>query len=63
MLRGKVKLKNLPHPNMSLHIGDIKGKDSVICKNANLKSTETVKKHSNIRSLPTCHHCSITDHI
>jgi hypothetical protein len=23
MLRGKVKLKNLPHPNMSLHIGVI----------------------------------------
>jgi hypothetical protein len=22
MLQGKVKLKNLPHPNMSLHIGD-----------------------------------------
>jgi hypothetical protein len=26
---------------------DMKGKDSVICKNANLKTPETVKKHSN----------------
>jgi hypothetical protein len=37
------------------HRRHIKGKDSVICKNANLKSIETVKKHSNKRSLPTCH--------
>jgi hypothetical protein len=41
----------------------IKGKDSVICKNSNQKSAETVKKHSNKRSLPTCHHCGITGHI
>jgi hypothetical protein len=40
-----------------------KGKGNIICENANLKSAETVKKHSNKRSLPTCHHCSITSHI
>jgi hypothetical protein len=45
------------------HRRHIKGKDSVICKNANLKSAEIVKKHSNKRSLPTCHHCSITGYI
>jgi hypothetical protein len=45
------------------HRRHIKGKDSVICKNANLKSAETIKKHSNKRSLPTCHHCGITGHI
>jgi len=45
------------------HRRHIKGKDSVICKNANLKSIETVKKHSKKRILPTCHHCDITDHI
>jgi len=63
MLWGKVKLKILPHQNMSLHIGDIKGKGNVICKNANHNSAENVKKHSNKRSLPTCHHCGITNHI
>jgi len=41
----------------------IKGKDSVICKNANHNSGKTVKKHSNKRSLPTSHHCGITGHI
>jgi hypothetical protein len=41
----------------------IKGKSNVICKNANHNSAENVKKHSNKRSLPTCHHCSITGHI
>jgi len=41
----------------------IKGNDSVICKNANINSAETVKKHSNKRSLPTYHHCGITGHI
>jgi hypothetical protein len=45
------------------HRRHIKGKDNVICKNANLNSAETVKKHSNKRNLPTCHHCGITDHI
>jgi hypothetical protein len=41
----------------------IKGKDSVICKNANLKSAETIKKYSNKRSLPTYHHCGIIGQI
>jgi hypothetical protein len=45
------------------HRRHIKGKGNVICKNANHNSTEYVKKHSNKRSLPTCHHCSITGHI
>jgi len=43
------------------HRRHIKGKDNVICKNANYNSAENVKKHS--RSLPTCHCCSITGHI
>jgi hypothetical protein len=41
----------------------IKGKGNVICKNANYESAENVKKHSNKRSLPSCHHCGITGHI
>jgi hypothetical protein len=41
----------------------IKGKDNVICKNANYNSAENVKKHSNKRSFPTCHHCGNTGHI
>lgn len=45
------------------HRRHIKGKGNVICKNANYNSTENVKKHSNKRSLPTCHHCGITGHI
>jgi hypothetical protein len=45
------------------HRRHIKGKGNVVCKNANLNSAENVKKHSNKRSLPTCHHCGITDHI
>jgi hypothetical protein len=45
------------------HRRHIEGKDSVICKNANLKIVKTVKKHSNKRSLPTYHHCGITGHI
>jgi hypothetical protein len=45
------------------HRRHIKGKGNVVCKNANLNSAENVKKHSNKRSLPTCHHCAITDHI
>jgi hypothetical protein len=39
------------------------GKGNVICKNANHNFAENTKKHSNKRSLPTCHHCSITGHI
>jgi transposase-like protein len=45
------------------HRRHIKGKGNVVCKNANLNSVENVKKHSNKRSLPTCHHCGITGHI
>jgi hypothetical protein len=45
------------------HRRHIKGKGNVICKNANYNSAGNVKKHSNKRSLPTCHHCCITDHI
>jgi hypothetical protein len=45
------------------HKRHIKGKGNVICKNANYNSAENVKKHSNKRSLPTCHHCGIIGHI
>jgi len=45
------------------HMRHIKGKDNVICKNANHNFAENVKKHSNKRSLSTCHHCGITGHI
>jgi hypothetical protein len=40
------------------HRRHIKGKGNIICENANLKSIEITKKHSNKRSLPTCHHWS-----
>jgi len=45
------------------HRRHIKGKGNIVCKNANHISAEKVKQHSNKRSLPTCHHCSITGHI
>jgi len=45
------------------HRKHIKGKGNVFCKNANHNFAENVKKHSNKRSLPTCHHCGITGHI
>jgi hypothetical protein len=45
------------------HMRYIKGKGNIVCENANLKSAEIVKKHTNKRSLPTCHHCGITSHI
>jgi hypothetical protein len=45
------------------HRRHIKGKGNVICKNANHNFAENLKKHSNKRSLPTCHHCRITGHI
>jgi hypothetical protein len=45
------------------HRRHIKGKVNVICKNANYNFVENLKKHSNKRSLPTCHHCGITGHI
>jgi hypothetical protein len=38
------------------HMRHIKGKGNVICKNANYNSANNVKKHSNKRSLLTCHH-------
>jgi hypothetical protein len=44
-------------------IRHIKGKGNAICKNANHNSAKNVKKHSNKRSLLTCHHCGITGHI
>jgi hypothetical protein len=48
---------------VTLHRRYINGKGNVIFKNANHNSVENVKKHSNKRSLPTCHHCGITGHI
>jgi hypothetical protein len=45
------------------HRRHIKGKGNVICKNANHNSAENVKKHSNKRSFPTCHHYGIVGHI
>jgi hypothetical protein len=45
------------------HRRHIKGNDNIICKNASHNFAENVKKHSNKRSLPTCHHCGITGHI
>jgi len=45
------------------HRRHTKGKGNVICKNANHNFAENTKKHSNKRSLPTCHHCGITYHI
>jgi hypothetical protein len=40
------------------HRRHIKGKGNVICKNANHNSIENVKKYSNKRRMPTCHHRS-----
>jgi len=60
--KGKVE-KSSSSKYVPSHRRHIKGKDSVIWKNANLKSVETVKKHSNKRSMPTCHHYGITGHI
>jgi hypothetical protein len=45
------------------HRRHIEGKGTVMCKNANHNFAENVKKHSNKRSLPTCHHYGITGHI
>jgi hypothetical protein len=45
------------------HRRHIKDKVNAICKNANHNFAENVKKHSNKRSLPTCHHCGIIGHI
>jgi hypothetical protein len=46
-----------------LHRRHIKGMGNIMCKNANHITAKKVKQHSNKRSLPTCHHCGITDHI
>jgi hypothetical protein len=40
-----------------------RGKDFVICENANLKFAESFKKHFNKRSQPTCYHCGVFGHI
>jgi len=40
-----------------------RGKDFVICKNANLKFAESFKKHFSKRSQPTCYHCGVFGHI
>jgi hypothetical protein len=60
--KGKVE-KSSSSKYFPPHRRHIKGKDSVICKNVNLKSAKTGKKHSNKRSLPTCNHYGITGHI
>jgi hypothetical protein len=50
----KGKVEKLPSSKyVHLHRRHIKGKDSVICKNANLESAKTIKKHSNKISLPS----------
>jgi hypothetical protein len=61
-MKGKIE-NSFSSKYVSLHKRHIKGKGNVICKNANHNSVENVKKHSNKRSLPTCHHCNINDHI
>jgi hypothetical protein len=60
--KGKVE-KTSSSKYVPPHRRHIKGKDSVIRKNANLNSVETIKKHSNKKSLLTCHHYGITGHI
>jgi len=45
------------------HRRHIKGKVNIVCKNSNHIFAEKAKQHSNKKSLPTCHHCSITGHI
>jgi hypothetical protein len=62
MRKGKVE-NSSSSKYVHLHRRHIKGNDNIICENANLESAETVKKHFKKRSLPTCHHCSITGHI
>jgi hypothetical protein len=48
---------------VTLHRRHIKCKGNIVCKNANHISAEKVKKHSNKKGLPTCHHSGITGHI
>jgi hypothetical protein len=40
-----------------------RGKDFVVCENANLKIAEPFKKHVSKRSQPTCYHCGVSGHI
>jgi hypothetical protein len=40
-----------------------RGKDFVVCENANLKFAEPFKKHFSKRSQPTCYHCGVSRHI
>jgi hypothetical protein len=40
-----------------------RGKDFVICENANLKFAEPFKKHFSTQSQPTCYHCGVSGHI
>jgi hypothetical protein len=39
------------------------GKNFVLCKNANLKIAEPIKKHFSKRSQTTRHHCGVTGYI
>jgi len=39
-----------------------RGKDFVICENANLKFVESFKKHFSKKSQPTCYHCGVSGH-
>jgi hypothetical protein len=39
-----------------------RGKDFVICENANLKFAESFKKHFSKRSQPTCYHYGVSGH-
>jgi len=40
-----------------------RGKNFVICKNANLTFAEPFKKHFSKQSQPTCYHCGVSGHI
>jgi hypothetical protein len=40
-----------------------RGKDFVICENANLKFAESFKKHFSKQSQSTCYHCGVFGHI
>jgi len=60
--KGKVE-NSLSSKYVPPHRRHIKDKGNIVCKNATLKSVEIVKKNSNKRSMPTCHHYGITGHI
>jgi hypothetical protein len=49
-------------PPYRRHISQ-RGKDFVVCENANLKFAEPIKKYFNKRSQPTCYHCGVSGHI